>query len=44
MNTTILTLDLETDAMRGDLRPRERSPQPIPFPETGVDSKFGGRR
>jgi hypothetical protein len=43
MNTPILALWLETDAMRGDLRPWERSPRPIPLPETGVGGKFGAQ-
>ena len=44
MNTPILVLELETDALRGDLRPSGHSPRPIHRPETGADSGFGGWR
>ena len=39
MNTPILALGLETDALRGDLRPCEHPPRPIPLPETGLDRR-----
>ena len=34
MNPPNLTVEVETDALRGDLRPSETSPRPIPLPET----------
>jgi hypothetical protein len=44
MNTPILALGLETDALRGILRPCETSPRPIPLPETGLHSRSRGGR
>jgi hypothetical protein len=42
MNTPILAPGPEIDALRGDLRPCETSPRPIPLPETGLHSRCGG--
>jgi hypothetical protein len=44
MNTLILALELETDALRGDLRPSKRPPRPIPWPKKGVSKTIGDRR
>jgi hypothetical protein len=44
MNTPMLALGFETDALRDDPRPCEPSPRPIPLPETGLHSRCGGGR
>ncbi len=44
MNTPNPVLATKTDALKDDLRPCELSPRPIHHPETGVDSRIGGRR
>lgn len=44
MNPPNLTVEVETDALRGDLRPCETSPRPIPLPERGRHSRSGGQR
>ena len=42
MNPPNLTVEVETDALRGDLRPCETSPRPIPLPERGRHSAKRG--
>jgi hypothetical protein len=44
MNTPILAPELETDALRGDLRPSARSPRPIHLPQTCTDGGLRGGR
>jgi hypothetical protein len=44
MNTPNLAAVSETDATRGDLRPSEHSPRPIPWPEKRSATRNGGRR
>jgi len=44
MNTPILDLDPGTGALRGDLRPSETSPRPIPHPSERQIRRVGGRR
>ena len=44
MNMPNLLCPRETDALRDDLRPSERSPRPIPCPETPPRNRFGGWR
>ena len=44
MNTPILAPWLKTDALRGDLRPCERTARPIPCPEKHPESRLGGGR
>jgi hypothetical protein len=44
MNTPIPALELETDTLRGDLRPSKRPRRPIPCPESRPNCRFGGRR
>jgi hypothetical protein len=44
MNTPILAVGPQTDALRDDLRPSETSPRPIPLPQTGIRIRSGARR
>jgi hypothetical protein len=44
MNPPILVRPSETDAIRGDLRPSEHSPRPIPWPEKRPATRIGGPR
>ena len=44
MNIPILALELETDALRGDLRLCETSPRSIRLPETAIHGRPGGGR
>ena len=44
MNPPNLTVEIETDALRGDPRSSETSPRPIPCPENGSTAQIGGRR
>jgi hypothetical protein len=43
MNTPNSAFVAEIDALRGDLLPSERSPRPIPSPETGPAAQIGDR-
>ena len=43
MNTPTLALKPETDATRGDLRPSEDSPRPIPCLEKRSTAQIEGR-
>jgi hypothetical protein len=44
MNTAEPALEIEIDAMGGDLRPCEHLPRPIHHPETSCQGNFGGGR
>jgi len=44
MNPPILVPRLETEALRGDLRPSKRSLRLIPCPGKRAVSRFGGGR
>ena len=44
MNTTSVAPWIETEALRGDLRPSVTSPRPIPSPQEHPVGWFGGWR
>lgn len=44
MNALKPEFELETDALGGDLRPRERLPRPIPYPPEHQFRPIGGTR
>lgn len=44
MNTPNLEIEVNTDALGGDLRPLKPTPRPIHHPETSTESGFGGGR
>jgi hypothetical protein len=44
MNTPNLSVPSENDALRGDLRPSEQPPRPIPCPQTSPRTIIGGER
>ena len=44
MNIPIQALELETDALRGDLRPSKHPPRPVPCPDQRPNCRFGATR